>query len=101
MPKVNTFDHVYFDGTIPIFNEPRDMNKEFASQALFQISKEEIESDYKIINDFIDYLISCVSEKYKNSLYTILQTRELGWNNNKKRVGILFPSAIVDSFPVC
>lgn len=100
IPKENTFDDVYFDGTIPIFNKPRDINKEFSTQALFQISKEEIQSDYENINNFIKYVISCISEEYRNELKIINIFHELGWNEREQRVGILFPEEIVEFMPV-
>lgn len=99
-PGFNTFDRVYFDGTVPIFEEPRDLAKELALQSLFQITKDEIVQDAKTINDLQAYLLGNIHKKKKQEIELIMDARELGWNKKKGKIGILFSSTYVDAFPV-
>lgn len=98
-PAFNTFDHVYFDGTIPIFNEPRDLNKEFTRQTMFQISKTEIEGSVNTINHFISYILENITDKFRKEIEMIIDSREIGWNKKKNKLGILFPPYIVEVYP--
>ncbi len=100
VPKVNSFDSVYFDGNIPIFKTPRDMNVNFQKQALFQISKEEIQNDYDDINNFINYILECLPQENKKLMEKLMEFSELGFNKKTKRVGILFPEVISAAFPI-
>jgi hypothetical protein len=98
-PGFNTFDQVYFDGTVPIFPEPRDLNKEFSSQVMFQITKNEMDSDLSTINKLTDYILENLEDKEKEDIIMIISARELGWNKKKNKIGILFPPYIVESYP--
>lgn len=98
MPGFNTFDHVHFDGTVPIFENPRNLTNEFTTQTMFQISKDEIEKDYKTINELSDFVLENIKPEIRKEIIVLLKSYQLGWNKKEKRIGILFPDHIVESF---
>ncbi len=99
-PATNKFDHVYFEGTIPLFNEEKDLGIEFSSQALFLIEKEDIDHCMNVINGTRNMILELLEEPYKKSLSIILEKSILGWNNKKQRIGILFPDHLTQAIMI-
>ena len=99
-PGVNKYDTVHFEGTIPLLNKEMDMSVEMSQSALFQISKEEIEFCKSAIDGIKSLIFESIAEDVRESLSRIYATSTLGWNENTKRVGILFPDYFSAGFPI-
>ena len=98
LPKNNCFDNVYFDGTIPIFNEEKDISVEFIKQNLYQVSENEISDDYNTLKLFSDFLLKNISSPYKEQVELVIKKSELGYNKKTKRIGILFDDKMMQAF---
>ena len=98
LPANNTFDVVYFDKTVPIFEEEKDITLEYVKQNLFQITEEEINKDYQTIIQFRNYILDNISSPYKEQIELILDKSDLGWNKKNHRIGILFNNELMQAF---
>jgi hypothetical protein len=97
LPANNTFDVVYFDKTVPIFEEEKDITLEYVKQNLFQITEEEINKDYQTIIQFRNYILDNISSPYKEQIELILDKSDLGWNKKNHRIGILFNNELMQA----
>jgi len=98
MPAENCFDNVFFDGTIPIFNQEKDMSIEFLKQNMFQVDESQIRKEYKDLLDFKKYLLDNIDTEIKEQVELTLEKSELGYNKSTKRMGILFDDEMFQSF---
>lgn len=94
MPVSNCFDDVYFDGTIPIFNEEKDMSVEYMEQNMFQVDDETINANYQYIFDFEEYMVENVTDQYKGQIKLVIESTELGFNKKTNRIGVLFDNTL-------
>ncbi len=52
LPANHTYDAVFFDGTVPIFREEKDIAIDFLKQSMFQISDQEVQADADCVKQF-------------------------------------------------
>ena len=100
LPANHTYDMVYFDRKVPLFDEEKDISVEFTRQNLFQVSESEVEADAKAVKDFRQYLIENIEERLTKEVGAVMNKSDLGWNRQTGRVGILFGEARVQSFMI-
>jgi len=100
LPAINTFDEVYFDNKIPIFEEEKDIVMEYVKQNLFQVTEEEVNQDYKTIEQFKNYILDNISLPSREEIKIILNKGDLGWNKKTKRIGILFDNELLQAFMI-
>ncbi|KWR90401.1 hypothetical protein RM96_10155 [Cupriavidus sp. IDO] len=94
------FNEVYFDGRIPVFKEYRNMWERSIGVDIGAVGLEGLQSEIDVAEGMIEYLISCVDERLQDHVRRVMETRDLGWNEKKNRLGILFPGVLVDMRPV-
>jgi len=97
-PEKITFETVYFDGTIPLFVEPHGLTKVSLLNSLKGIEPSKTMENMRAVEQFIAYILSCLSEDMKKEIDFCLQQRDLGWRQEAGRVGVLFPDYVVDAF---
>lgn len=100
LPANHTYDMVYFDRRIPLFDEEKDISVEFTRQNLFQVSELDVEADAIAVREFREYMIANVEENLKHEVQTVLTKADLGWNRQTGKIGILFGEARVQSFMI-
>ena len=99
-PAVNCFDNVYFDGTIPIFNEEKDIAIEFLKQKLFQVEEPNIEKEYSDIYSFKEYLLENMEDDIIIQIEMSLEKSDLGYNKKTKRIGFLFDDEMMQAYMI-
>lgn len=95
LPSKLRFDEVYFDGTVPLFLDDKDLSVEFAKQALFQVGKSEIENDNRTVREFKEYLIENLKVKIRNEVEILINKSQFGWNAKTGRLGVLFDDMLL------
>lgn len=98
MPAVNCFEHVYFDGKIPIFENERDITVEFMKQKLFQIDDSTIDKEYSDIKAFEEFMVDNVEKGLKPEIISALESSDLGFNKKDNHVGVLFDDTLLQAF---
>lgn len=89
---------VYFNGRVPVFYEYGDMWQDTIGTTIEAVKLQHIERNYDTVKAFISYLLSLLSPEKKELVEAVMMTRDLGYYEKYKRLGILFSIATVDSF---
>ena len=55
-----------------------------------------IQDELDVVLEFIDYVLSCLSDPMRANVEQVLSKLELGYNVKDDRVGVLFPGHLVD-----
>ena len=93
------FNEVYFSGNVPIFKEYRSMwNRAFDVQRE-SVGLDKVKDELAIVNDFIEYVMSCLDDRQRPNVEQVISRFELGLHEKDDRVGVLFSEQLVDFRP--
>ncbi len=90
------FGNVYFDKKMPIFDEYEDFWEKSIGVSIRTMNIQSIHGEYEVVKNFINYILSKLNENIKEQIEHLLETSRLGFNEETKRVGILFSPYLVD-----
>ncbi|MEN6357367.1 MAG: hypothetical protein ABFD83_09815 [Armatimonadota bacterium] len=90
------FSNVFFQGTVPIFEEYRSMWQRSIGVGVQASGLEELDDEVKVVDNFTQYILSCLDINVRKEVEMILEKRDLGYMPKKQRLGILFPDHLVD-----
>jgi hypothetical protein len=90
------FNEVYFDGNVPVFNEYRSMWERSVGVEIEAVGLHRLANEVETVKAFIEYLTTCMQPCVKQQLDRMAEKRDLGWNQQTGRIGILFPDHMVD-----
>lgn len=92
------FNEVYFAGTIPVFKEYRTMWHRAFNVQRQAVGLDSVLQELEVVDNFIEYVLSCISEPIREQVRMMVDRMELGLNAAENRVGVLFPEHLVDFF---
>lgn len=90
------FNEVYFHGKVPVFNEYRSMWERSVGVEIQAVGLHRLIDEVETVKAFIAYLTTCMQPSVKEQIDRMSDTRDLGWNQQTGRIGILFPGHLVD-----
>ena len=64
------------------------------------VGLDKVNDELKVVNNFIQYLLSCLDDKIKEEVILISEQFDLGLNLDNGRLGVLFSKRLVDMNPV-
>ncbi|MFW3167635.1 hypothetical protein WBQ28_24475 [Pseudomonas syringae pv. syringae] len=88
---------VYFNGKVPVFYEYGDLWEDTIGVTIEAVKLQNIEKSYDTVKAFIAYLLSLLSPDKKVLVEDVMMTRDLGYYEKYKRLGILFPNTTIDT----
>ncbi|WP_426017216.1 hypothetical protein [Brevundimonas sp. DWR2-3-1b1] len=97
-PDRDTFETVYFDGTIPTYPVPGDHISTFYANLERQYDPISAVADYEAVHLFIAYLIDCLEPQYQEQFRLLVDDPYPGWNEVKQTTGVLFPGRTVSAY---
>ncbi len=97
LPSRLKFDKIYFDGTVPLFLDDKNLAVEFTIQNLFQVSKSEVETENRTVKEFKEFLLDNIENNIRPQVELIVGRSQLGWNTKTGRIGDLFDDEIVEA----
>ena len=90
------FNETYFLGNVPIFKEYRSMwNRAFEIQRE-SVGLDKVSEEIAIVTEFIEYVLSCLDDRYRTNVEQVISSLELGLNEKEDRVGVLFSGNLLD-----
>ena len=92
------FNHLFFDGTVPVFKSYRSMWERSLGVAIDSFGINSVFDEIAIINEFINYVLSCLKEDVRRDVTMVLERQHLGLNDKTQRLGILFDEILHDVF---
>lgn len=90
------FNEVYFHGKVPIFNEYRSMWERSVGVEIEAVGLHRLSDEVATVKAFIEYLTTCMKPSIKEQIGRMAEMRDLGWNQQTGRIGVLFPGHLVD-----
>jgi hypothetical protein len=92
------FNELYFWGTVPVFNEYRTMWERSVGVMVQATGLAKLEGEVAVVDDFVDYILSCLTPEARKNMQVIIRKGQLGLNQQNGRIGVLFADYLVDAF---
>lgn len=90
MPLQTSYDFVYFDKDIPTFNTPQSPIESLFRKFMQNIGANEVLTKLYDIREFKSLIINSIHPQWKDKILQVLNTIELGWDDKRNIVGVLF-----------
>ncbi|MGE6224807.1 hypothetical protein [Aeromonas media] len=90
------FNEVFFNGKVPVFKEYRSMWAQSVGVSIEHSGVHKVSQDISVVEDFIEYVLSCIEPKIREQVEIFMAKRDLGRNKANNRLGVLFPDNVVD-----
>lgn len=87
---------VFFNGNVPIFTQYEDFWDKSIGVSMQSVKFSTIHEDRKIVDDFINYILSSLNADIKPQIELIMEKEQLGFNPQTGRFGILFSDSMAD-----
>jgi hypothetical protein len=97
-PEKLGYETVYFDGTIPLFTQPQGLARNSLGVSLIGIEPAITLKNVESVRSFIEFVLGHLAKEYREQLSLILDTRDLGWRAETKRIGILFGDFVAEGY---
>jgi hypothetical protein len=97
-PEKQKFNDVYFKGRVPVFKEYRSLWDRTIAVDRDAVGILRLKDEIVTVQEFIDYLQSCLEPKAREVIQLIARKRDLA-KREDGRLGILFPDHLVDMRP--
>lgn len=91
-----SFGEVYFNKDMAIYENYVDHWEKSIGILIRSIKFDTIHDDLKVVENFIEYILSKIQPKIRESLELILNKTYLGFNAKTERIGILFSDHFSD-----
>jgi len=97
-PALTEFHDLFFEGKTPLFKEFKDFSFFSYKAELLNSTPEEALRDYQVVQDMCSHIMLCIQEDLREQVLQPMLARDLGWDPDRKRIGILFPDHMTDAF---
>lgn len=87
---------IYFNKKIPVFKEYRSLWQHSIGTSLDSSGFSSVHDELNVVKDFIKYVLSCMSDEYQENVEFMSERRDLGFNHDNGRIGVLLPDHIAD-----
>ncbi len=88
------YETVYFEGTIPLFTEFKDLSQLSLVKSLAHVEPETALKDAAVANDFVTLVIEAMDQDTRKIVKSLMSIPDPGWSKDKNRAGILFSPAV-------
>jgi hypothetical protein len=89
---------VYFNGKVPIFTKYENLWNQLFGVSVFASGMKEVDFNLRIVDEFREYVLSCLNDSMCSDMRRLLDATELGQNKRTGRLGILFSDQIASIF---
>jgi hypothetical protein len=90
------FNEVCFIGKVPVFREYRSAWQRGLGVEMKAVGLQALKDDVRVVDDLIEYVLSCVDDKLRDEVRAFTDRYELGVNMKDQRIGVLFPQELHD-----
>lgn len=90
------FSEIFFNGKVPVFKQYESMWKQSIGVSINSSGLTNINTEFEIVNSFIEYVYSCLDPSIKKQVFMIAEKRDLGMNKDSGIIGILLPDHLAD-----
>ena len=90
------FNEMYFYGTVPVFCEYKSMWQRALGVEMSAVGLDKVREEMDVVEELIQYLTTCLEPRIRQQVADLAESYRLGLNNDNQRLGILFPTWLVD-----
>lgn len=90
------FNELYFNERVPVFKSYSTMWERAFGVAQSSVGLNLLRNEREVVDEFIDYVISCLKENIQMHVRALLQQRDLGLSLDDGHLGMLFSGRLVD-----
>jgi len=90
------FSEIFFNGKVPVFKKYESMWQQSIGVAIDSSKLSEVGDELITIDQFTDYVLSCIDPQLLEQVTGMLDKRDLGMNKKDSRLGILLPDHLID-----
>lgn len=90
------FSEIFFNGKVPVFKKYEGMWQQSMGVAVDAAGIDKVAPDLKAVDEFIEYVFSCLTDGVREQVRVLINRRDIGINKKTKRLGALLPEAVVD-----
>jgi hypothetical protein len=90
------FNELYFNGRVPVFISYSTMWERAFGVSQSSVGLDLLKHEREVVDEFIDYVISCLKEEIQMQVRGFLQQRDLGLSLDDGHLGMLFSGQLVD-----
>ena len=91
------FNELYFNGRVPVFKSYTTMWERAYGVAQKSVGLALLHHERKVVDEFIEYVISCLKEKSQVQVRDFVEQRDLGICLDDGHLGMLFSGQLVDA----
>ncbi len=93
------FNELYFNGRVPVFDSYASMWERAFGVAKRSVGLEVLRDERQVVEDFVEYVISCLEENKQEQVRVFCARRDLGICLDDGHLGVLFSGQLVDMAP--
>jgi len=90
------FSEIFFNGKVPVFKKYEGMWQQSMGVAVDAAGIDKVAPDLKAVDEFIEYVFSCLTDDVREHVRILINRRDIGINKKTKRLGVLLPETVVD-----
>lgn len=93
------FNDIYFKGNVPVFQLYKSMWDRAYGVSQDAVGLEQLDHERKVVDSFIDYVLSCLDSEARKNVELACDKRDLGLCLDDGHFGVLFSGTLVDMLP--
>ncbi len=93
-PVRDATEIIYFDGKRPLYTAGADRIVYLWESLLRQYNPDQVLSDYLTAHEFMGEIIDHMTPNYRDTMRMVMQESQPGWDDKRKKLGILFPDRV-------
>ena len=90
------FDEIFFLGKTPVFKEYKSIWQQSLGTSITASKLDCVKDGLKIVEEFEQYILSCLKDQVREQIEHLINLRDLGYNKQTGRVGVLLPDYVAD-----
>lgn len=90
------FSEIYFLGKVPVFKKYEGVWQQSIGVSINASGLDKVISDLEAVDEFIEYVLSCLNQDIRRQIEIIINRRDIGINKKNNRLGALLPEHITD-----
>ncbi len=93
------FNELFFNGKVPVFQSYLSMSDRAFGVAQRSVGIDLVKKEREAVEKLIKYITSCLTEQKQKEIRFVSECRELGFNLDDGRLGVLFSGPVFDTYP--
>ncbi len=90
------FEEIFFLGKTPVFKEYKSIWQQSIGTSITASKLDSVKAGLEIVEKFEQHILSCLEDPIRDKIELMVNKRDLGYNKQTGRLGVLLPDYITD-----